>query len=377
MVQKRNRQNGVIRMKKLTAVPPVSRRKTASFTSAARIVTPVWATCMMLFALLPAAGQNPAVTTQRNYYDPGETVTIVLSELPGNPTDWVAIVPEEAPENTWGRWQYTRGIEDGMIDLPAPMEPGVYQVRLYLDWQGTASYDVADRHTFWVGVDPPEADQPEEPEPAEPGDDEGAPALPEIGGVLVWTSAPAYEPDETVVVHFEGLPGNRTDWINVVPAEASDRTWGDWRYTRGLTEGDLEFPGLPEGRYEVRVYFDWAGGGGYTVQQRHTFFSGPIPEGADAPVATEQSTYAIEQPITVFFRGLPGNDSDWINVVPADATDSTWGDWRYTRGRSEGVMMFNPLPPGEYEVRMYHDWDGTEAYEVQHRHRFTVLEQGQ
>ncbi|MGI5817387.1 MAG: hypothetical protein ACOX9R_04745 [Armatimonadota bacterium] len=109
------------------------------------------------------------------------------------------------------------------------------------------------------------------------------------------------------------------------------------------------------------------------MQDRHTFFVGAAPDVAAGLAGTEQAVYTEGESITVFFSGLPGNGADWINIVPADAPDSRWGDWKYTREKREGVLEFGALPPGEYEVRVYFDWVGTRTYEVQHRHRFTVV----
>jgi hypothetical protein len=82
------------------------------------------------------------------------------------------------------------GEANGVMEFTGQRQAGVYQVRLYLDWAGTRSYDVAHRHTFYVGVQPPATEQPA---PVTP-EDGAEPALPEDGGGLVWTSRDVYAP---------------------------------------------------------------------------------------------------------------------------------------------------------------------------------------
>ena len=319
----------------------------------------------------PAAAQEARVETERPTYEIGETISIVFSGLPGNRSDWINIVPQDAPDRTWGSWRYTQGAEEGVMEFAGPREAGIYETRLYFDWAGTGAYDVQHRHVFYVGIEPPAE---EEPAAETQAPEEGAePGLPEDGGGLVWTDSHVYEPGAPITVHFRNMPGNTSDWINIVPFDASEETWGEWKYTRGETEGMLEYRGRDQGRYQVRVYFDWANTRSYEVQDRHTFFIGAAPQVTEGPVGIERDVHVTGEPITVFFSGLPGNNTDWITIVPADARDSAWGDWKYTRGNTEGVLEFGPKAPGEYEIRVYYDWAGGGGYEVQHRHRFTVV----
>ncbi len=75
-----------------------------------------------------------------------------------------------------------------------------------------------------------------------------------------------------VVVEFAGLPGNKQDWISVVPQGVDDKTYksGFWSYLSGRTSGTLTLGTLTPGAYEVRVYLDWPDGG-YTVVSRSHF----------------------------------------------------------------------------------------------------------
>jgi polyhydroxyalkanoate synthesis regulator phasin len=75
--------------------------------------------------------------------------------------------------------------------------------------------------------------------------------------------------------------------------------------------------------------------------------------------------------ITINYSGLPGNQHDWITLVKASASESTYGEWFYTNGQSKGSHTFNPVAPGKYEVRIYFDWPAG-GYAVQKRVAVTV-----
>lgn len=97
---------------------------------------------------------------------------------------------------------------------------------------------------------------------------------------------------ERIQVRWHGLPGNRQDWITVVPAASADESWADhpWWYTDGDRDGTrtIIMP-LAAGRYEVRVFFDWPKGG-FAVRSRLEFTVGDAPrqpEGTHAGQETE------------------------------------------------------------------------------------------
>jgi len=87
---------------------------------------------------------------------------------------------------------------------------------------------------------------------------------------FVYTDKDTYAAGETVTVFWDGTPGNPTDWINVVPAGAPAEEWGQFAYTNGQVYGNFQFPGLPPGQYEVRVFYNYPDGG-FTVQASYPF----------------------------------------------------------------------------------------------------------
>lgn len=326
------------------------------------------AAAMLMAMAHPAFAQT--VRTNKVQYQEGETVVVHFTGLPGNYSDWVTVVPSDAPDDFWAGYdhaKYVRGERQGSLEFE-DLQPGNYQARLYFDWVRSPSrevrFQVRNRYSFSVG--------PATGAPTTPTGPAMGLAVTALQGGLVWTESDLLSPDDEIEVHFSGFPGNETDWIAVVPAESSDGTWGSWQYTRGATEGKVTVRWLTPGRYQARVYFDWVGTTSYEVKDRHTFFVGPMPNVRRGMASTERDQYSADDSITVFYGGLPGNSSDWISIAPAGSPDTDRSIWKYTRGKQEGLLEFSAREPGQYEVRVYYDWDGTRSHQVMHRHRFTV-----
>jgi hypothetical protein len=202
----------------------------------------------------------------------------------------------------------------------------------------------------------------------EPASEETANAAP-----LAQSDKDTYTEGETVTVTYSNLPGNEQDWISVTAAAEPDDTYGEWFYTQGATEGTYTFNELEPGEYEVRVYFNWPDGD-FEVQDRYSFtVEADASEEAseateDQPLAVnlDQESYGVDEPITIEYEGLPGNEQDWITLVKASDPDDTYGEWFYTEGKEAGAYTFGGVEPGEYEVRVYYNWpDGD--FEVQER----------
>lgn len=118
--------------------------------------------------------------------------------------------------------------------------------------------------------------------------------------------------------------------------------------------------------FAIRVYVD------------DTFIKGiqPLPVIKDsfwssAAVKTEKDTYNADENITIFFRNLPGNQKDWITIVPLGAPEDIWGNWKYIKGNTEGSIMFSGQGSGQYEVRVYYNYPEG-GMKVHHRYPFTV-----
>jgi TolB-like protein len=94
-------------------------------------------------------------------------------------------------------------------------------------------------------------------------------------------------------------------------------------------------------------------------------------EVAEVTLSASKTRYKAGEEIVIKYSGLPGNEHDWITLVPADQTDDTYGEWFYTDGEESGSHSFAGVSAGDYEVRVYFDWPAG-GYEVQKRIKVTV-----
>ena len=52
------------------------------------------------------------------------------------------------------------------------------------------------------------------------------------------------------------------------------------------------------------------------------------------------------------FASFPGNDRDWIALIPGCNGDAPAQAWQYTGGATDGIATFDgPFPPGTYCFR--------------------------
>lgn len=76
--------------------------------------------------------------------------------------------------------------------------------------------------------------------------------------------------NEKITVEYSNFPGNKTDWVTIVPVGTPDKSYKQYFFTRGSQSGTMSFNDLPAGDYEVRGYFNCSAGD-YKVQTRSTF----------------------------------------------------------------------------------------------------------
>jgi len=93
-------------------------------------------------------------------------------------------------------------------------------------------------------------------------------------------------------------------------------------------------------------------------------------------IQTDKDVYNYGEQISVHFYDAPGYASDWICIVPAGSGDTEAGDYKYIpEGLHEGIMIFKPPLPGEYEARAYYYYSPF-RYTVSARFHFTVAGDG-
>ena len=95
--------------------------------------------------------------------------------------------------------------------------------------------------------------------------------------------------------------------------------------------------------------------------------------GENPLISTDKDTYNYGESINVKFSNAPGDERDWVCLVPAGSPDTEGGQYKYLpRGLSQGVLVFDSPSPGKYEARAYYNY-ARKGYVVSGRHAFSVV----
>lgn len=191
-----------------------------------------------------------SVATDKNVYNPSESITVTFNNGPGNPTDWIGIykigeVPGSTPATLWfyvnGSQTATVGITDGSLWF----EPGLQLEGDY--WVGffeNDGYTILTTDTLHVVSGQP----------------------------MVTVDKGVYDIADTISATFSNGPNNSTDWIGIykigdIPGVQYSIMWyyvnGTQSPTIGITDGTVTFT---DGLVDPGIY--WAGffeNDGYTM----------------------------------------------------------------------------------------------------------------
>jgi Ca-activated chloride channel homolog len=273
-----------------------------------------------------AADPTPAVISVADGVTSVEDIVVSYKGLTPDPTNWFTIVPEGADEGTVREWQYTHGRPNGSL-LFAPVPAGNWEIRAYLNdgftRAATATIQVA------VGAYKP----------------------------AIKTKA-RYATAEAIVVEYTGLTRNPSNWITIVPAGSDLGSYAQWTHTNGI-DGTTQFDALPEGQYEVRAFYN----DGWTLAATSSLTVKDIPA-----VATDMTMYAAGDTVMVTFQEMPGNAHDWMSIAPVGFADDYTTTWSYLNGEKSGRRVFEGLPAGDYEARIFAD----DSTNVLARSQFTI-----
>lgn len=224
----------------------------------------------LLVAIQSLAGQS--VSPSKSLYAPGERIIVNYAGFLGHPKDWIGIATKDMAEDKYLYWQYTPGTSSGTVTFNG-MQYGEYEIRAYFDNGGI----VKARTMFRVG----NAD----------------------AAVSAKTEKNRYLPTDQIVVSYSGLPGHEKDWISLSSAGSADDKYVSWQYTNGKQSGNMAFPPLPTGNYEVRTYFNNES----TLRSRYSFV-----------VSTQSATVPSQfcrTPLSVFFAGVTGLGTAWARTT--------------------------------------------------------------
>jgi len=186
------------------------------------------------------------VTTEKDKYFTNEQITVTFENMSGNQEDWIAIYPAGSTTD-WNNvilWKYTKGSVNGNLSFDN-LPVGNYSVRAFFN----NSFDLKSSYAFVVkeqNID---------------------------NSISLTLNKDNYAQNELVYVTFDKMEGNNADWIGIYPSGASNAFNNviDWKYTNGKTfgkialggfpentllHGSTPMPGLAEGNYEIRAFFN-------------------------------------------------------------------------------------------------------------------------
>ncbi len=247
--------------------------------------------------------------------DAGSTIKIYWTG-PDNHRDYITIVKADAEERTYGKYSYlnkSKEDRDGKLYLSfnVPEEEGQYEIR-YLTAQDNKTLA---RLPITVGSTTASLEVPTE-----------------------------VSSGSTFKVYWTG-PDNERDFITIVPADAEEKTYKNYTYTKkskkdkdGKVFLELSTP-EETGKYEIRYL---------TAQERITL--------ARAPITLTEVTATLDAPdeivagekIAITWTG-PDNQSDYIQIYDSEGKTPHGTGYGYVR-RGNPITIRGPKDPGIYDI---------------------------
>lgn len=245
-----------------------------------------------------AALEAPAKVTAGTRFEVGWTCK------DHDPSDFITILPAGSEEGLWENFTYvSRG---NPLELLAPIGEGDYEVRYLARGNRRTLARCA------LLVEPVSATLTIPPKVAAGSSFEAG-----------WTG-----PDQ---------PG---DYLTVVPAGARQGTYGKYEYTQKGSPAGLTAP-VDAGAFEVR----YVSGQKAEILARSPFEVTAVSAGVKGPAEVEAgSRFSVE------WSG-PGNQGDYITIVPKGAGEGTYKSYAYTRDQEGPVEIQAPIETGDFEIR--------------------------
>ena len=257
-------------------------------------------------AFLPALLLCTVATAQTiTAPDTAKIGTPVQITLAGDydPQDFVSIVATGTKEGQYASYEYAR---TATVTLTAPDTPGSYEIRLLA--AGTP-YPTRASRPLTVEDVPATLEAPDQVDAGAEFD-------------VKWTG-----------------PGNELDYVSWAEAGADEKAYNDYQYTKDGNPLTLRAPDAP-GQYEVRYFM----GGSNRLIARRPLTVGSVAAELKAPAQVQAGA-----DFDVAWIG-PNNAGDFITIVAADAKETDYAFYRYTKDGSP-VTMRAPDAPGKYELR--------------------------
>ena len=269
------------------------------------------------------APQSPAVTAGPATVLPGGTITVTVTNGPGNLRDWVGLYATTAPDAPSLDWSYLNGtksipstaLTEGTLVFTAPASPGLYHVRFFANDSNTR---LATSGPVQVAT---------------------GPTL-RINDVSV-TEGNAGTPQASFTVTLSPPNATQAVTVNYATANGSATAGSDYLAANGTVTFD---PSATSRTISVAI------SGDTTFEPDETFFvnlSQPVNAEIGGAVGTgtitndDQSGPSVTAgPATVFTGGTitatvangPGNPTDWVGLFSTTAGDFGSAAWFYLNG---------------------------------------------
>lgn len=253
----------------------------------------------------PLSVTEPSASVQAADTVAGGAVLEVQWTGPNNPQDFITIVDAGAEEGNYERG-YVYTAKGSPVKMTAPDVPGAYEIRYLM---GQSPYRTLARRPL------------------------------QVTGTEASIQAPDRVPAGAAVEFTWQGPDNAQDFITLVPADAPDKNYDGYVYTREGSPAKLLAPEEP-GVYEIR----YLTGQTYTVLARARIETTPVHASVSGPASIEALSVA-----QVAWEG-PGNPQDYVIIHPVGAEPLANGPYAYTH-RGPELRITAPVEPGDYEYR--------------------------
>jgi hypothetical protein len=298
------------------------------------------------------APSGPTVTMMTPTVNSGGAITVAVANGPANTNDWIALARTTDPDSSYVAWQYlngttslpTTGITNATLNFVAPVTPGTYNVRLFVNgWNKLATSGPATVQSMATLTI------------SNPSVTEGN------SGTIPATFTVTLTPTSTQSVTVAYATANSTaaagsDYV----AASGTLTFAPGVATRTvavLVNGDATME--PDEAFVMTLSTPTNAVIGDS-QGVATILNDDVP---GVPTLTlSASTVSPGGTISVTVANGPGNANDWVALAATGSADSAYVAWQYLNGLASlpatgltnaTLQFVAPMTPGTYHARFF------------------------
>jgi len=289
------------------------------------------------------------MSVDKSTFTKGDTVKVTLKDMPGR-YDWIGLFHEgdKSVKNNLLTYAWTKDIRNGTVSLKLQnsldrhviqgLPQGKYEIRAFT--RGGAYKQLKS-----ITIDIQNNDQ-------------------SADNTRILNDNITFDKSNKAV-KVQNLQQFYGDWIGLYKKGGGDDALVMWEWVDSDTGTSILWD-VPQGEYELRVYdYD-------NDIPVSTTLTVDWSSSADTTITTYQKSFVENEPIVIHYEDMPGNPDQWIGIFPVDAGNdyeealtTAWPDYHIS-----GDVTLDPLPAGEYEVRVFH----TEFGPVKTRMKLKVIE---